>query len=70
MAALLARFAFRHTGRANFVVWLMDGSGQKQELIANEIGAVSGSKAVGVARSGSYLLGVDADGPWTVTVTQ
>ena len=38
------------------------------ELLANDIGSFNGSKAVGIASSGIYILDVTADGNWTITI--
>lgn len=67
----LTIFRMMHTGGSNFAIWLMDGStGDQIELLVNEIGPFDGAKAVGVNRSGNYLLDVTADGSWSVTVEQ
>jgi hypothetical protein len=38
-------------------------------LLANEIGAFDGSKAVRIPKDDIYLLQVDAAGPWTIQVS-
>lgn len=45
----LARFRMTHDGGSNFAVWLLDHQGAKKDLLANEIGAFTGSKATSVA---------------------
>lgn len=60
-----------HQGSSNFIVYLLDG-GTGQELgssLTNQIGAFEGSTAF-ASGSGSYLLNVDADGPWNATIEQ
>jgi hypothetical protein len=57
-----------HQGENNFAVWLLAANGRRVELLANEIGSFNGSKAVQIARGGTYLLQVDADGAWTIEV--
>lgn len=64
----LTTFKLKHTGKSNFAVLLMDKNGNREELLVNEIGDFDGSKAVGVSRSGIYLLDISADGAWTISV--
>lgn len=64
----LTTFKLKHTGKSNFAVLLMDKNGNREELLVNEIGNFDGSKAVGISRSGIYLLDVSADGAWTIAV--
>lgn len=67
----LSEFSMKYRGSSNFIVWLVDGeTGQNVELLANEIGSFDGSKAVGITADGDYILNVQADGPWTVIITQ
>jgi hypothetical protein len=61
-------FHLAHNGERNFAVWLFSESGSRIALLANEIGAFDGSKAVHVERRGNYLLDINADGGWAVTV--
>ena len=64
----LAVFRMAHQGNRNFIVWLLDSNGRRVDLLVNEIGSFSGSKAVQIPRDGTYLLQVQADGPWSVQV--
>lgn len=65
-----ADFALAHNGEGFFGVTLYEaGLGARVELLANEIGAANVTKAVAVA-DGEYLVQVEADGAWTVQVTQ
>lgn len=64
----LTTFKLKHAGKSNFAVILMDKSGNREELLVNEIGDFDGSKAVGISRSGIYLLDISADGAWTASV--
>jgi len=68
LEAGLSVFRMTHQGNRNFIVWLLDSNGRRVDLLVNEIGSSSGSKAIRIARSGTYLLQVEADGPWTVQV--
>ncbi len=65
----LARFKIKHSGSGHFSVWLMDSKGNNIDLLVNEIGSFDGSKAARVPQSGYYLLDVDADSSWSVTVS-
>lgn len=58
-----------HTGRRNFAVWLMDSSGRRVDLLANEIGPFNGTTALGLS-SGGYVMDIEADGAWTVEIQQ
>jgi len=64
----LHRFALAHDGTGHFGVSLLDAQGHLVDLLANDIGPFSGSKAAGVRRSGAYLLDISADGNWTVSI--
>ncbi len=66
----LSIFKLSYTGSDNFSVWLVDSNGSNVSLLANTIGSFSGSKAVPIETAGSYLLNVQAVGPWTVNITQ
>jgi hypothetical protein len=60
--------AATHRGSSNFVVRLV-GEGLT-ELVVNDIGNYSGQLAVRDVVAGRYRLQVDADGPWTIRLTQ
>jgi len=68
----LAQGAFKmdatYQGPANFIVTLLDGTGQPVGLLANTIGAYKGSQFQNVPVSGNYVLQVQASGPWTMTL--
>ena len=65
----LKTFKITHTGKSgNFTVYLVDNEGNDLDLLANEIGAANTSKAVGIRESGIYLLNVNADGDWSITI--
>lgn len=70
LKAGLATFSLQHNGNRNFIVWLLNDKGERQDLLVNVIGPFSGSKAIQVRADGSYLLDVAADGRWVVSVTQ
>ncbi|WP_424359769.1 hypothetical protein [Methanocella sp. MCL-LM] len=64
----LTTFKLNHNGESNFIVHLVDSKGNTEEYLVNEIGEFDGSKAIGVSKSGVYLISVDADGDWTISV--
>jgi hypothetical protein len=64
----LAIFQMHHVGKSNWAPILMNAKGDTVELLANEIGAFDGSKAVKIDRAGLYIFDVTADGPWIITV--
>lgn len=64
----LATFKMTHDGSSNFAILLLDNKGRTVELLVNEIGSFDGSKAVGIAKAGIYLLDISADGNWTIDV--
>ncbi len=66
----LIRCSYTHDGESNFIVYLLDSQGDAVALLANEIGACEGSSADSIRNAGDYLLSVDGDGNWTITLTQ
>ena len=58
-----------HQGSSNFVVTNFDHSGERIELLVNEIGAYSGTRPIDFAQSEwTNRLEIQADGSWTVEV--
>ncbi|MFJ3100508.1 hypothetical protein [Streptomyces sp. NPDC086835] len=55
--------------KENFIVELLDDDQQVKDVVANRVGAYSGSRAAGV-QDGDHVLLVDADAPWSVEITQ
>lgn len=55
--------------KTNFIVTLLDSSGQAKDVLVNAIGTYNGSKGVGMS-AGSYRLTIQADSAWTITLTQ
>lgn len=67
----LAVFDFSHQGQINFIATLLDEQGTEVGYaLGNEIGTVESSSALRIQQAGRYVLDVDADGPWSATVTQ
>lgn len=59
----LRRFGFKHTGESNFAV-MVNG----QSLLVNEIGNYEGSTAQKVNDTGTYILSIQADGDWSISI--
>lgn len=74
----LIRVKMHYGGARNFAVKLLeDGTGKPaggtaglDSLLANQIGAWDGEKAVRIDKAGAYVLDVTASGPWEITITQ
>jgi len=67
----LAVFSLQYTGQSNFIVHLLDSNGNTVDGLANVIGTYSGSKAVQIPSSGTYLYNVEGDnGSWNITASQ
>jgi hypothetical protein len=67
----LKTFYMTHQGSGHFGVHLRNKDGSRlgmESLLANDVGAFDGSKAVRIPKEDIYLLQVDADGPWTIQV--
>ena len=64
----LTTFKMTHDGSSHFSIWLLDSSGNKTELLVNDVGSFDGSKAVGISDAGVYVLDISADGNWTVNI--
>ncbi|MCC6177143.1 MAG: hypothetical protein IT305_17700 [Chloroflexi bacterium] len=56
------------SGAGDLWINLVDANGGFEGLFHLDDGVPSGSRAVAIERSGLYLLEIDADGAWTVTV--
>lgn len=59
-----------HVGERNFIVQLVDSKGDDVDLLANEIGNASTEVITSRAKAGLYRLEVEADGAWTITMSQ
>lgn len=57
-----------HDGSSNFIVSLVPESGTKT-IMTNAIGSYDGTTAA-LVDSGTYILDVDADGSWSIELTQ
>jgi hypothetical protein len=66
----LSLFSIKHQGSSNFIVWLVDSSGRKVDLLVDVIGEFSGSKAEGITTADDYSLDITADDAWTVDIAQ
>ncbi len=70
LKAGLAIVQVQNDGKSNFVVGLVDGQGEQITNLFNEIDEFSGRRAFNIAKAGTYLLDVDATGPWNFTIEQ
>jgi hypothetical protein len=59
----LVTSVIKYKGSGNFAVWSYSTSGDR-ELLVNEIGNYSGEVQI---PSGTYLVAIEADGPWSIT---
>ena len=64
----LKKVSATHQGEDNFVVYILDSTGEEVDLVANEIGTANVSSTLTVPEDGLYLFVVEADGPWTIKV--
>jgi hypothetical protein len=71
LKAGLATFQVRNQGGGYFGVSVLDSQGKTVDLIANSTDVnFTGSKAIRIPAVGAYLVAVDSDGDWTVSVSQ
>ncbi len=71
LKAGLATFQVRNTGSGYFGVKLLDSQGKLVDLLANSTDPnFSGSKAVRITTAGAYVITVDSEGDWQISVTQ
>ncbi len=66
----LSIFRMTHSGQSNFIIGLLDSSGQRIEGLVNEIGPFEGSQALGIDTPGEFVLDVQAGGNWNVKIDQ
>jgi hypothetical protein len=59
-----------HAGRDNFIVHLLDSTGETVDFLVNVIGAFDGSKALAIDQPGDYLMNIEADGRWSISIEQ
>lgn len=63
-------FIFEHDGESNFIVELINAeTGDREEILINEIGTTDGAVAV-PTMPGDYYLDVTADGSWSIEVAE
>ena len=65
----LTKFTLTNKGSSNFIVWLLDSSGNRIDLIVNEIGNFEGTKSFGL-KQGNYLLDISSEGVWDIKIEQ
>jgi len=64
----LAIFNMTHNGSSNFIIELLNSEGSVEDYLVNEIGIFEGSTAVNIPETGVYLLNINADGGWEVSI--
>ena len=69
LTAGLAVFVLGYTGGGHFQASLLDNGGHVVSQLYNLTGNAKGATALGVS-AGTYSLGVNADGQWSVTVNE
>jgi hypothetical protein len=60
----------KNEGKSNFVVELLDGHGEEVTNLFNEIDKFHGRRAFHIEKAGTYLLDVQATGPWAFHISQ
>jgi hypothetical protein len=67
----LSIFEMSYQGRSNFVVTLLNEQGREVGYaLGNEIGSGQVSNPLRIRRADRYVLDVDSEGPWRITVRQ
>lgn len=59
-----------HNGQQSFSIELLSSSGSHVAYLATEDGSVNVQTATNIRSAGTYLLNIDADGDWTITLDQ
>lgn len=68
LPASFTQVSLSHQGQRNFIVWAYKASG-REELLANAIGGYTGTALLQGTPGERLYLGVQADGPWTLTIS-
>jgi hypothetical protein len=63
-------FKMKHNGQSNFIIRPMSTDGRRYSTLVNEIGRFDGSAVFTTEKTNTYLLNVDADGTWSVSIQQ
>lgn len=69
IAGGLTIFEFNNSGMGNFITYLLDEEGNQLTLVVNEIGSVSGRKAM-YLQNGKYFLNIEIGGSWEFIINQ
>ena len=70
LRAGLVLVKYSHSGSSNFIAHFIDSGGARGVSIANEIGVTQGTIIDDVSPPGRYAVNVQADGAWTIEVSQ
>ncbi|HVX92756.1 MAG TPA: hypothetical protein VHA74_01445 [Candidatus Dojkabacteria bacterium] len=65
-----ALLKIKHTGKSNFALYSHSTGDDRNELLVNEIGIYSGTRFIKVNEGEKYFFEVNADGNWSITITQ
>lgn len=58
------------TGDSNFIVHILDESGEYEDSVVNEIGPYKGKSIVVIPKDGEYLLNLQSEGKWKFSISQ
>ncbi|MBY9081547.1 hypothetical protein KIH86_26125 [Paenibacillus sp. HN-1] len=58
------------SGDSNFIVHILDESGQNEDHVINEIGPYKGKSIVVIDDDGKYMLKIKSEGSWKFKITQ
>lgn len=58
------------SGDSNFIVHILDESGQDEDHVINEIGPYKGKSIVVIQDDGKYMLKIQSEGSWKFKITQ
>lgn len=56
-----------HTGRSNFSIWSIDATGERLDLLVNEIGNYAGVRPLDLSEAPAALQ-IEADGSWRIEI--
>jgi hypothetical protein len=68
LSAGAATFHMSHTGGGLFAVWLYGLDGRRVDLLANQVGPFDGSKTVTIPEDGDFVLDINTNDVWSVTI--
>lgn len=66
----VATFSMSYHGDSNFIIWLYNSNGEQLDLVENEIGNRNNDTYGAGVSAGIYILDIQGEGSWSVTVSQ